>query len=527
MASIWLTGTIGIVDGVNDDGSVDGTVITDDPSINGGLLDDGIDGGLVDNGLVDGVLVDGDTADEALVGGVAVDGAFVDNVINDDVVDKGVDVVSNAIFSGILVDGGLIEEIGAFTADVKVVFADDGLVDEVVETVDVNPIVVVTVVDGGVVVNLIFIDIFLEVEGSEEGERRDHPSFEEERMAQKKLSLIPTSVCSPSCLNGFRRVIIRGKPTCCFQCVPCLSGEISNPTDSNECISCPWDQWPNDKLNICIPKATEFLAYEEPFGAVLATSSISLSVIPIVILGLFIHYRNTPIIKASNSKLSYVLLLSLTLCFLCSLAFIGYPRSEKCLLRQAAFGITFALCVSCILARTIMVVIAFNATKPNSDLRRWIGPQLSYAIINVGTLIQIVLCVLWLAMAPPFSEYNIKIHPGIILLQCNEGSPIAFWCMLGYLGFLASFSFIVAFLARKLPDSFNEAQFITFSMLAFLSVWMSFIPAYLSTKGKYMVAMEIFAILSSSSSLVSCIFFPKCYIIFFRSEKNTKSRLMG
>ncbi|KAJ1080370.1 hypothetical protein NDU88_000586 [Pleurodeles waltl] len=100
------------------------------------------------------------------------------------------------------------------------------------------------------------------------------------------ITEIPTSVCSPSCLNGFRRVIIRGKPTCCFQCVPCLSGEISNPTDSNECISCPWDQWPNDKLNICIPKATEFLAYEEPFGAVLATSSISLSVIPIVILGL-------------------------------------------------------------------------------------------------------------------------------------------------------------------------------------------------------------------------------------------------
>ncbi|XP_078524806.1 extracellular calcium-sensing receptor-like [Lissotriton helveticus] len=337
----------------------------------------------------------------------------------------------------------------------------------------------------------------------------------------------PISVCSPSCPNGFRKAIIRGKPTCCFQCVQCLIGEISNLTDSNECFACPWDQWPNDKLNICIPKITDFLAYEEPFGAVLATSSISLSVIPIVILALFIHYRNTPIIKASNSKLSYVLLLSLTLCFLCSLAFIGYPISEKCLLRQAAFGITFALCVSCILARTIMVVIAFNATKPNSDLRRWVGPELSYTVISVGTLIQIVLCVFWLAMAPPFSEYDIKMHPGIILLQCNEGSTIAFWCMLGYLGFLASFSFIVAFLARKLPDSFNEAQFITFSMLAFLSVWLSFIPAYLSTKGKYMVAMEIFAILSSSTSLVSCIFFPKCYIILFRSERNTKSRLMG
>ncbi|XP_069072206.1 extracellular calcium-sensing receptor-like [Pleurodeles waltl] len=337
---------------------------------------------------------------------------------------------------------------------------------------------------------------------------------------------IPVSVCSPGCPSGFRKAVIPGKPICCFQCIQCLPGEITNPTDSNECFACPWDLWPNDKQNSCISKVTEFLAYQEPFGAVLATTSISLSLIPIFIFGLFIHSRNTPVVKASNSNLSYILLLSLSLCFLCSLAFIGYPTAEKCFLRQAAFGITFALCVSCILARTIMVVIAFNATKPNRDFRRWVGPQLSYMIIIVGTLIEILLCIFWLVVTPPFSEYNIDIRPGIILMQCNEGSPISFWCMLGYLGLLATISFIVAFLARKLPNSFNEAQYITFSMLAFLSVWFSFIPAYLSTKGKYMVAMEIFAILSSSSSLVSCIFFPKCYIILFRAEMNTKHYLM-
>ncbi|XP_069072195.1 extracellular calcium-sensing receptor-like [Pleurodeles waltl] len=339
--------------------------------------------------------------------------------------------------------------------------------------------------------------------------------------------LVPLSVCSPSCPMGFRKAAIQGKPICCFQCVLCPQGEVSNQTDSVECFKCPWDHWPNEKQDKCRLKTIEFLSYDEPLGTTLTTCSILFSVLPLSILAIFINCRNTPIVRANNRSVSYLLLLSLTLCFLSSLNFIGHPTKEKCLIRQAAFGIIFALCVSCILAKTIMVVIAFNATKPNSDLRRWVRPQLSYMVITVCTLTQVLLCASWLIMSPPFPEYDVHTQSGTVIAECNDGSQIAFWFMLGYLGLLATISFIVAFLARKLPDSFNEARFITFSMLAFLSVWLSFIPAYLSTRGKYMVAMEVFAILASSFGLVSCIFFPKCYIILLRSEMNTKGYLMG
>ncbi|XP_069072188.1 extracellular calcium-sensing receptor-like [Pleurodeles waltl] len=345
---------------------------------------------------------------------------------------------------------------------------------------------------------------------------------------KKILNLkVPVSVCSTSCIPGFRQAAKEGEPVCCFLCVPCPQGEISNQTDSVECSKCPWDQWPNSKQDRCILKLIEFLSYEDPLGTALASISFFLSAIPAAILGLFIRSRDTPIVKANNRSLSYLLLLSLTLSFLCSLAFIGFPTTGKCLIRQTAFGITFALCVSCILAKTIIVLIAFNATKPNSELKRWVGPKLSYFVVSVCTLTQCFLCACWLSVSPPFLELNIDSQPGIIIVECNEGSPVAFWCMLGYLGLLASISFIMAFLARKLPDSFNEAKFITFSMLAFISVWVSFFPAYLSTKGKYMVVMEVFAILSSVSSLVSCIFFRKCYIILLRPQMNSKEYLMG
>ncbi|CAJ0968153.1 unnamed protein product [Ranitomeya imitator] len=336
---------------------------------------------------------------------------------------------------------------------------------------------------------------------------------------------VPTSVCSQSCPLGSRKVIIEGKPSCCFQCVPCPQGEISNQTNSIDCLKCPWNLWPNPGKDRCLPKTTEYLAYEDVLGSTLAALSAISSIIPLSILGLFVHKKSTPIVRANNYTLSCLLLGSISLCFLCSLLFIGYPKPETCLLRQVFFGMAFALSVSCILAKTIMVVFAFMATKPGSSLRKWTKPQVSYIIVFTCSFVQCLLCVFWIYLAPPFPEYNLNTQPGVIIIECNENSPIAFWCMLGYLGFLATISFMVAFIARRLPDSFNEAKFITFSMLAFLSVWISFIPASLSARGKYTVAMEIFAILISSWALVFCMFLPKCYIILFRPDMNSRDHL--
>ncbi|XP_063785727.1 extracellular calcium-sensing receptor-like [Pseudophryne corroboree] len=338
---------------------------------------------------------------------------------------------------------------------------------------------------------------------------------------------IPVSVCSHSCPLGFRKAAIPGKPVCCFQCVACPLGDISNQTDSVDCFRCPWDQWPSAGQDQCLLKTIEFLSYEEPLGATLVATSVFSCTIPVALLGLFVHHKTTPIVRANNYSLSCLLLLSLSLCFLCSLAFIGYPVPQKCLLRQVAFGMSFSLCVSCVLAKTITVVIAFKATKPDSSLRKWTGTKLSYFVIGVCIFIQLGVCITWLSLSPPFPEHDILSQPGVIGTHCNEGSPAAFWCMLGYLGLLATISFVLAFLARRLPDSFNEAKFITFSMLAFLTVWVSFIPAYLSARGKYTTAMEIFAILASSWALVICLFMPKCFIILFSPELNTKDHLMG
>ncbi|XP_029440358.1 vomeronasal type-2 receptor 26-like [Rhinatrema bivittatum] len=337
----------------------------------------------------------------------------------------------------------------------------------------------------------------------------------------------PRSVCSDNCPLGYRKSARLGQPSCCFDCVPCTSGEIANETDTTKCWKCSEDQWPSENRDKCLPKAIEFLSYQEPLGASLATVAVILSFTTILILSIFFLFRDTPIVRANNRGLSYLLLCTLTLCFLCSLTFVGFPMKLTCMIRQPAFGLIFTVSVSCILAKTVTVIIAFKAVNPRNQLRKWVGSKIPNLIVIFCSLIQLVICTIWISSHPSFPENNTRSESGKIIVECNDGMTILFYCMLGYMGFLAIISFIVAFLARTLPDSFNEAKFITFSMLVFVSVWLSFIPAYLSTQGKYMVAVEIFTILSSGAGLLFLIFLPKCYIILLQPEMNTKEHLVG
>ncbi|XP_014439463.1 vomeronasal type-2 receptor 116-like [Tupaia chinensis] len=277
----------------------------------------------------------------------------------------------------------------------------------------------------------------------------------------------PKSVCSQSCGPGFQKILQKGRPICCFLCVPCKEQDISNQTDAEQCIHCQPQQYPNliprqpqqypnRERTHCLPKSVTFLAFADYLGMSMVCMALCFSVVTAAVLGVFVKHRHTPIVKANNQALSFILLISLLLCFLCPLLYISHPNTVTCILQQVTFGLVFTVAVSTILAKTITVILAFKAMKPGRTMRHLLLSGASNSVIPICSLIQMIICGVWLVISPPFIDIDSHSEPRHIIIMCNKGSVTAFYCVLGYLGFLALGTFTVAFLARNLPDTFNE-----------------------------------------------------------------------
>ncbi|XP_032876996.1 G-protein coupled receptor family C group 6 member A-like isoform X1 [Amblyraja radiata] len=332
------------------------------------------------------------------------------------------------------------------------------------------------------------------------------------------------SKCSSPCQLGQLKLSSEGQHTCCYDCVNCSSDTFSNTTDAQQCFHCSEDEWAPTGSASCNKKDIMFLKRTNAFSIVLLIFSALGIVLILVIIVIFIKNINTPAVKSNGGILSIVMLLSLMLSFTSVYFFLGKPNNVTCKFRQCLFGISFTLSVSCALTKSLAILFAFNFNPANQKyLKNCYNPWL---IIGICTGFQVIICALWLIFNAPRADRDVRRLPKEILLECIEGSDVAFAVMLGYIALLALICFIFAFIGRKLPENYNEAKFITFSMLIYFISWITFVPVYVTTKGQFLPAVEVVTILSSTYGILCCQFFPKCYIILFKKEYNTASSFL-
>ncbi|KAK1790220.1 hypothetical protein P4O66_014142 [Electrophorus voltai] len=337
------------------------------------------------------------------------------------------------------------------------------------------------------------------------------------------LRLNITSRCSDSCEPGQFKKTTEGQHTCCYDCIDCAENQYTNYTDMDQCYTCDSNtEWADPGSSGCKLKTLEFFPWNDGFAVML----LSLAGIGVLVVGLvsflFLWHRDSPVVKAAGGPLCQLILFSLVGSFMSAAFFVGKPTNAQCKVRQVLYGLSFTLCVSCILVKSLKILLAFHMKLLLQQVLRRLYK--SYVVVCACVAVQGVICTCWLLLKSPHKTFTL--YTKYILEECNEGSYVAFAVMLGYIALLALLCFIIAFQGRKLPEKYNEAKFITFGMLIYLIAWVIFIPIYISTDGKYLPAVEMVVILISNYGILSCHFLPKCYSIIFRKTYNTRDAFM-
>lgn len=285
----------------------------------------------------------------------------------------------------------------------------------------------------------------------------------------------------------------------------------------SECYRCDdVIEWAESGSQTCKKKRLEYFDWNDPLALVLLFfSGLGLLLVILVSL-LFLRFRNSPVVKAGGGWLCQLILASLSVSFASGVLFVGRPSDTLCKARQVLYGLSFTACVSCILVKTLKILLAFSEERELAARRRL---RILYASVGLCVALQAIICTTWLLLKSPRRTWLWS--SSSVLEECDEGSNEAFGAMLGYIALLALVCFILAYRGRKLPQKYNETKFIIFSMLLYLIVWIIFIPIYVNTRGKYLPAVEMIIILISSYGTLSCHFLPKCYNILFRKSENT------
>ncbi|KAM4889328.1 vomeronasal type-2 receptor 1-like [Thomomys bottae] len=339
-------------------------------------------------------------------------------------------------------------------------------------------------------------------------------------------SRLPHSVCTDLCPPGWRKVTRYGKAICCFDCVPCADGYVSQKPGERECTQCGEDYWSNADRSKCVLKEVEFLAYDEALGFTLVLLSILGALVVVAVAVVYVLHRRTPLVQANDRELSFLIQAALLITVLSSLLFIGKPDDWSCRARQVTLALGFALGLSSILGKTISLFLAYRISVSKTRFLS-MRPVFRKLLVLLSVLVEAAICSAYLLGQPPRVYKNMESQVIRIILECSEGSVELLCVVFGMDVLLAFLCFLTSFVARQLPDNYYEGKCITFGMLAFFIIWISFVPAYLSTKGKFKAAVEIFAILASSYGLLGCIFAPKCFIILLRPKRNTAETVGG
>uniref|UniRef100_A0A8C9SRW0 Glutamate receptor, metabotropic 6a n=1 Tax=Scleropages formosus TaxID=113540 RepID=A0A8C9SRW0_SCLFO len=341
----------------------------------------------------------------------------------------------------------------------------------------------------------------------------------------------PDSVCSFPCNPGERKKMVKGVP-CCWHCELCDGYQYQ--LDEFTCEICPFDMRPTENRTGCRPTPIIKLEWHSPWAIIPVFLAILGILATLSVVITFIRFNDTPIVRASGRELSYVLLTGIFLIYLITFLMIAEPGAVVCAFRRLLLGLGMCISYAAMLTKTNRIYRIFEQGKKSVTPPKFISPTSQLVITFVLISVQVVGVFIWFAVVPPHTiiDYeelrppNPELARGILKCDMSDLSLIS---CLSYSIVLMVTCTVYAVKSRGVPETFNEAKPIGFTMYTTCIIWLAFVPIFFgtaqSTEKMYIQTTTLTVSMSLSASVsLGMLYMPKVYVIIFHPEQNVQKR---
>ncbi|NWZ94299.1 GRM8 protein, partial [Nesospiza acunhae] len=341
----------------------------------------------------------------------------------------------------------------------------------------------------------------------------------------------PASVCSLPCKAGERKKTVKGVP-CCWHCERCEGYHYQ--VDEFNCELCPINKRPNANRTDCQLIPIIKLEWHSPWAIVPVFIAILGIIATTFVIVTFVRYNDTPIVRASGRELSYVLLTGIFLCYSITFLMIAAPDTVVCSFRRIFLGLGMCFSYAALLTKTNRIHRIFEQGKKSVTAPKFISPASQLVITFSLISFQLIGVFIWFAIDPPHTivdygeQRTLEPENARGVLKCDI-SDLSLICSLGYSILLMVTCTVYAIKTRGVPETFNEAKPIGFTMYTTCIIWLAFIPIFFGTaqsaEKMYIQTTTLTISMSLSASVsLGMLYMPKVYIIIFHPEQNVQKR---
>nr|XP_061839582.1 metabotropic glutamate receptor 8-like [Nerophis lumbriciformis] len=342
---------------------------------------------------------------------------------------------------------------------------------------------------------------------------------------------LPASVCSLPCRTGERKKVVKGVP-CCWHCERCEGYHYQ--ASEFTCELCPYEMRPDSNRTGCVAIPIIKLEWHSPWAVIPVFISMLGIIATSFVIVTFVRYNDTPIVRASGREMSYVLLTGIFLCYAITFLMIAAPDVGVCSFRRIFLGLGMCFSYAALLTKTNRIHRIFEQGKKSVTAPRFISPASQLVITFSLISVQLLGVFVWFAVDPPHTvvDYGEQRTQDPLsargVLKCDI-SDLSLICSLGYSILLMVTCTVYAIKTRGVPETFNEAKPIGFTMYTTCIIWLAFIPIFFGTSQSaermYIQTTTLTISLSLSASVsLGMLYMPKVYIILFHPEQNVPKR---